>query len=35
MKTTAVILAAGKGVVIVENYKSAIDNIDDFMDKKK
>ena len=28
-------LAAGKGVVIVENYKSAIDNIDDFMDKKK
>jgi len=27
-------LAAGKGVVIVENYKSAIDNIDDFMDKE-
>jgi len=28
-------LAAGKGVVIVENYESALNTIDDFMDKEK
>jgi len=28
-------LAAGKGVVIVESYESALNTIDDFMDKRK